>query len=645
MLITPDCRILYSHYQSNNGQPLDVIISKLKEIYKLGGGRIKIAGSAVTGYGEDLIKSAIKADFGIVETVAHFKAAMHFNPKVDFIIDIGGQDIKCFKIKNGAIDSIMLNEACSSGCGSFIQTFARAMGMEIDKFSQQGLYAKRPVELGSRCTVFMNSAVKQAQKEGAGVDDISAGLSSSIVKNAVYKVIRAKGPDELGDNIVVQGGTFLNDAVLRAFEKETGKNVIRPGIAGLMGAFGAALYAMENSGGASTVIDGEELDKFSYASKSSNCRGCTSNCNINVISFGDGRKYISGNKCERGAGLKPASEELDIYSYKQKRLLDCVRGEKGMRGRVGLPLQLGMYEQLPIWAGFFEKLGFEVVLSEQSSRGLYFKGQHTVASDTACYPAKLMHGHIESLLDKGVDFIFLPCESYNLDEHCSTNHYNCPVVAYYPELLKANNERLDDKNFIMPYIDLNMRANTVKKLYGALSKYGVKKREVSKALDEGFAVFESYRADVRRKADEILRAAENEGKQVIVLAGRPYHLDNEINHGINKLLTSLGLAVLSEDSVYERGAEVKVNVLNQWTYHARLYRAADFAAKNKNVNLVQLVSFGCGLDAITSDEVRAILEKNGKLYTQIKIDEINNLGVVKIRLRSMLAAINESLKK
>ncbi len=645
MLITPDCRILYSHYQSNNGQPLDVIISKLKEIYSLGGDRIKIRASAVTGYGEDLIKSALKADFGIVETVAHFKAALHFNPKVDFIIDIGGQDIKCFKIKNGAIDSIMLNEACSSGCGSFIQTFARAMGIEIDKFSQEGLYAKHPVELGSRCTVFMNSAVKQAQKEGAGVDDISAGLSSSIVKNAIYKVIRASSSDELGENIVVQGGTFLNDAVLRSFEKETGKQVIRPGIAGLMGAFGAALYAMENISGESSTLGIDELEKFNYTSKSSNCRGCTSNCNINIISFGDGRKYVSGNKCERGAGLAPASSELDIFTYKQTRLLETVKGVKGKRGKAGLPLQLIMYEQLPLWAGFFESIGFEIVLSEKSSRNLYFKGQHTVASDTACYPAKLMHGHIESLLDKGADFIFLPCESYNIDEHCSSNHYNCPVVAYYPELLKANNERLNDDNFIMPYLDLNMRSNTVKRLYSVFAKYGVRKREIAKGLDDGFARLEAYHTDVKNKAEEILEKANAGNKQVIILAGRPYHLDGEINHGINKLLTSLGLAVLSEDSIFDKTEKVKVNVLNQWTYHARLYRAADFAAKHKNVNLVQLVSFGCGLDAITTDEVRAILEKNGKLYTQIKIDEINNLGVVKIRLRSLLAAIEETNKR
>ena len=644
ILITPDCRILYSHYQSNNGQPVDIIVEKLSEIYRLSEGRISIKGSAVTGYGEDLIKAAIKADFGIVETVAHFKAALHFNPDVDFIIDIGGQDIKCFKIKNRAIDSIMLNEACSSGCGSFIQTFARAMGMEIDKFSQLGLFAKRPVELGSRCTVFMNSAVKQAQKEGSSVEDISAGLSISIVKNAIYKVIRAASADELGDNIVVQGGTFLNDAVLRAFERETGKNVIRPGIAGLMGAFGAALYAKEMSTGSSTTVGESGLENFSYKSVSTVCRGCTSKCNVNILTFADGSRYISGNKCERGAGKKPASEDLDIYAYKQARLPQCIVGTKGTKGRVGLPLQLGMYEQLPIWAGFFESLGFEVVLSEKSSRELYFLGQHTVASDTACYPAKLMHGHIESLLDKGVDFIFLPCESYNLDERDSVNHYNCPVVAYYSELLKANNERLDDGNFIMPYIDLNERENTVKKLCAALSKYKIKKKDAARALEEGFARFNRYHADIRAKGAEIISKARAEGRQIIILAGRPYHVDGEINHGINKLLTSLNLAVLSEDAVFDEADLVNVNVLNQWTYHARLYRAADYASKQRDVNLVQLVSFGCGLDAITTDEVRSILEKNGKLYTQIKIDEINNLGVVKIRLRSMLAAIEDSRK-
>ena len=649
ILITEDYRILYSHYQSNNGQPLDIVVEKLKEIYTLAEDRINIRASAVTGYGEDLIKAAMKADFGIVETVAHFKAALHFNPKADFIIDIGGQDIKCFKVKNHAIDSIMLNEACSSGCGSFIQTFAKAMDMDIEEFSRLGLFAKNPVELGSRCTVFMNSSVKQAQKEGASVEDISAGLSSSIVKNAIYKVIRAKTPEELGKNIVVQGGTFMNDAVLRSFEKETGKEVIRPAIAGLMGAFGAALYAMEAQPAyvpTSSLASAPELADFTYASRCANCRGCTSKCNINIITFADGRKYISGNKCERGAGKKVRSDELDIFAYKYRRLQESVTASQGVsdgvkKGRVGLPFQLVMFEQLPLWTGFFEKLGFEVVLSDKSSRELYFKGQHTVASDTACYPAKLMHGHIESLLDKGVDFIFYPCESYNLDEHDSTNHYNCPVVAYYPELLKANNERLTSENFIMPYLDPNMRESTVRNLRSALGKYKFTKKQIEQALDEGFSRLNAYHADVRAKGEEIISKARAEGRQIIVLAGRPYHADPEINHGIGKLLTSLELAVLSEDSVFESAPLVKVNVLNQWTYHARLYRAAEYVSHNEDMNLVQLVSFGCGIDAVTTDEMRSILEKNGKLYTQIKIDEINNLGVVKIRLRSMLAAIEE----
>lgn len=411
-----------------------------------------------------------------------------------------------------------------------------------------------------------------------------------------------------------------------------------------MGAFGAALYAKEMNAGSSTTIGEKELADFSYKSMSTVCRGCTSKCNVNIITFADGSRYISGNKCERGAGRKPASADLDIYSYKQERLPKVITGANAGGVKVGLPLQLGMYEQLPIWAGFFESLGFEVVLSDKSSRELYFRGQHTVASDTACYPAKLIHGHIESLLDKGVDFIFMPCESYNLDEHDSVNHYNCPIVAYYPELLKANNERLNEENFIMPYIDLNERENTVKKLCAALKKYKIKRKDAAKALDNGFARFYKYHADVRAKGAEIAAKARAAGKQIIILAGRPYHVDNEINHGINKLLTSLNLAVLSEDAVFDEADLVKVNVLNQWTYHARLYRAAEYACRHDDVNLVQLVSFGCGLDAITTDEVRSIMEKNDKLYTQIKIDEINNLGVVKIRLRSMLAAIEEGKK-
>ncbi|MBR2466528.1 MAG: 2-hydroxyacyl-CoA dehydratase [Clostridia bacterium] len=655
ILITPEGKILYSYYGVNNGQPLDTVVKVLTDIRAQAGDRVEIRSSAVTGYGEDMIKAALRVDFGIVETVAHFKAALHFNPNADFIIDIGGQDIKCFKVRAGAIDSIMLNEACSSGCGSFIQTFARAMNMDVEEFSKLGLFAKNPVELGSRCTVFMNSAVKQAQKEGAGIDDISAGLSSSIVKNAIYKVIRAKTPDELGENIVVQGGTFLNDAVLRSFELETGKNVIRPAIAGLMGAFGAALYAAENCHGMekSSLLSLSELRDFKYTSRSANCGKCTSKCTINVLTFADGRKFISGNKCERGAGQHRVGKEFNLFDYKYKLL--CSYAELGTsdenavknstRGRVGLPLQLVMFEQMPLWSTFFRRLGFEVVPSERSSRDLYFKGQHTVASDTACYPAKLMHGHIESLLDAGVNFVFYPQESYNIDEHSSFNHYNCPVVAYYAELLKANNERLSDENLIMPYIDLNDEKTSVNALFKALAPYRVKKSEVKAALREGFKALSEYHAAVRARAAEIIEKARAEDKQIIVLAGRPYHADPEINHGIARLITSLGHAVVTEDAVFEDAPLVDVNVLNQWTYHSRLYRAAEYVSKNDDMNLVQLVSFGCGIDAITTDEMRLILEKNGKLYTQIKIDEINNLGVVKIRLRSMTAAIEEQRRR
>ena len=456
ILITEDCKILYQHYSSNKGQPLDRIAGKLKEIYREMNPDMKIAGAAVTGYGEDLIKAGLSVDFGIVETVAHFKAASYFCPDVDFIIDIGGQDIKCFKIKNHSIDSIMLNEACSSGCGSFIQTFALALGYDIADFAALGLFAEHPVDLGSRCTVFMNSSVKQAQKDGATVEDISAGLSSSIIKNAVYKVIRAKSPDELGKNIVVQGGTFLNDAVLRAFEIEMGRNVIRPAISGLMGAFGAAIYAKEKTKGESSLISKEDLENFSYTSKSAQCHGCTAKCSLNIITFSDKRRFISGNRCERGAGKAVNSQNESLYDFKYNYLLEMTKNHtENPRATVGLPLGLNFYELLPFWKTLFSELKFDVIVSDESSREIYYLGQHTIPSDTVCYPAKLMHGHIESLLDKNPDFIFYPCMSYNLDEGESDNHFNCPVVAYYPELLIANNARLNSSNFIYPYVDLN----------------------------------------------------------------------------------------------------------------------------------------------------------------------------------------------
>lgn len=651
VLITPQGGLLYNHYTSNKGQPLDVIAEQLKKIYKLASDRIVIRAAAVTGYGEELIKAGLGVDYGLVETVAHYKAASHFQPDVDFIIDIGGQDIKCFKIKNHAIDSIMLNEACSSGCGSFIQTFAQAMGYSIADFAQLGLFAEKPVDLGSRCTVFMNSSVKQAQKDGASVEDISAGLSSSIIKNAIYKVIRASSADDLGKNIVVQGGTFLNDAVLRAFEQEIGRNVVRPAIAGLMGAFGAALYAMETCRREnkleSTLISPTDLDKFSYSSKQINCGGCTAKCSMTMITFSDGHKFISGNRCERGAGIKIKEKAPCLYEYKYKRLLS-IMDEKPSgtpKAKIGLPLALGFYEQLPFWKTVFEELGFEVIISEESSRNIYYKGQHTIPSDTVCYPAKLAHGHIFSLLERKADIIFYPCESYNLDEGGSDNHYNCPVVAYYPELLKANIPELNENNFLYPYIDINLERHFAEAICNAFKRFDLKKSDVKAAWVKGYEALRKYRSDIAEESKRIIEQARLSNRPIIVLSGRPYHIDPEINHGIHKLITSLGMTVITEDSICELAQTPKLDVLNQWTYHARLYKAAQYVTTQPDMQLIQLVSFGCGIDAITTDEVRHILESQGKLYTQLKIDEISNLGAVKIRLRSLKAAIASQTDK
>ncbi len=644
-------RLLYSYYDSNKGNPVEIVREQLTKIYELCGNRIQIASSAVTGYGEELIKHAFGVDIGIVETLAHLKAAKFFNPKVDFILDIGGQDIKCFKVRNGAIDSIMLNEACSSGCGSFIETFAKSMGYDVAEFSKLGLLAKHPVSLGTRCTVFMNSSVKQAQKDGAGVCDISAGLSLSVVRNAIYKVIRASSAAELGENIVVQGGTFLNNAVLRSFEREIGHNVIRPEISGLMGAFGASLYAkaLEKKEG-STLISPEALKSFTHKTANAVCHGCTNNCRLTVNIFPGGVKYISGNKCEKGAGLgEKADETPNLHEFK-RTLIEKIAAdaspapEKKNRGTLGLPLALGMYELLPLWHGIFKELGFTVKVSPLSGRDTYFKGQQSIPSDTACYPAKLMHGHVETLIEEGVDAIFYPCISYNVDENVSDNHYNCPVVAYYSELLHGNVEDLSKVRFLYPYLNITDRAELVKELHRYLNSFGydVKKHEVKAAVAHGFAAYEAYMSGVRAEGERAVAYARDHGKRILILAGRPYHTDPEIGHGIDKLCRSLGFAVVSEDSVWHMAKKrPKVGVLNQWTYHSRLYNAAEFAVENNDVELVQLVSFGCGLDAITTDEVKDILERDGKLYTQIKIDEITNLGAVKIRLRSLIGAIEE----
>ena len=642
-LLGKDRELLYTYYSSNRGNPVEIVREQLEKIYQLCGGRVSIRGSAVTGYGEELIQAAFGVDKGVVETIAHYTAAKYFCPQVDFILDIGGQDIKCFKIKNGAIDSIMLNEACSSGCGSFIETFARAMGYDVAAFAEKGLHAGAPVNLGSRCTVFMNSSVKQSQKDGATVEDISAGLSVSVVKNAIYKVIRAGSADELGDHVVVQGGTFYNDAVLRAFEMELGKEVIRPAIAGLMGAYGAALYAMETSAAPSTLIAPGELASFEHAAKAATCQGCTNHCRLTINSFGGGKKkYISGNQCQKGLGLANAEELPDLYAWKRDALMGLEPGAE-IRGTIGLPLALGMYELLPLWHAFFSALGFKVEVSGLSNRRIYEKGQFSIPSDTACYPAKIMHGHMEVLLDRHVDAIFYPCLTYNVDEKQSDNHYNCPVVAYYAELLHGNMDDLERTRFLYPFLNINDRKELSKELYACLSPvfHDVTKKEVRKGVDAAFAAYEAHMLAVRRQGEEAVAWARAHGKRIMILAGRPYHIDPEIGHGIDKLASSLGFVVVSEDSVCHLADPVPVHVLNQWTYHARLYRAARFACENPDVQLVQLVSFGCGVDAITTDEVRRILEESGKLYTQIKIDEITNLGAVKIRLRSLIGALEE----
>ncbi len=640
VLIGEDKSILYSYYNSNKGNPVPLVREQLMKIYGICGDRITIAGSSVTGYGEELIKNAFHIDEGLVETIAHYTAAKHFRPDVDFILDIGGQDIKCFKIKNGAIDSIMLNEACSSGCGSFIETFAKAMGYGIEEFAKLGIFAGAPVNLGSRCTVFMNSSVKQSQKDGAAVEDISAGLSISVVKNAIYKVIRAVSAASLGTSIVVQGGTFYNDAVLRAFEKELGTDVIRPAIAGIMGAYGAALHSMRFK--ESSLLSKEELDAFSHTSTSTVCRGCQNLCHLTINKFSDGKRYVSGNQCERALGIEAPRELPNLYKWKRDYLNNLTR-IGGKRGKIGIPMALGVYELAPLWHKLFTSLGFEVCFSMQSNRRTYERGQFTIPSDTACYPAKIMHGHVLELIEDGIPTLFYPGLTYNVDEGASDNHYNCPVVAYYSELLDGNVDRLKSVKFLYPYLSVNNERELVRTIYPTLTELDptITKAETRAAVRAAFAAYEDYKAELRHEGERAIAYARENGHRIMILAGRPYHIDPEICHGIDKLAASLGFVVVSEDAVAHLAPVQHVRVLDQWTFHARLYRAAAYAASQSDVEFVQLVSFGCGVDAITTDEARSILEKNNKYYTQIKIDEITNLGAVRIRLRSLLGALEE----
>jgi len=637
VLLDENNNILYEFYDSNKGNPLDIVTRQLKELYQLTGDRINIRSSAVVGYGEDLIRTAFSLDFGLVETVAHYTAAKHFNPNVSFILDIGGQDIKCFHIKEGAIDSIMLNEACSSGCGSFIETYAKALGYGVADFAKLAIDGTSPIDLGSRCTVFMNSSIKQAQKEGVSVENISAGLSISVIKNAIYKVIRANSADELGKHIVVQGGTFYNDAVLRSFERELKRDVIRPSIAGLMGAFGAALYAKEMKNDASSIIESDQLTDFSYNTTNVTCNLCTNHCQLTVNKFNDGSKYISGNRCERPYTKGKKSVIPNLFETKLKYLTSIK--SKSFDQKIGLPLGLNLYELLPFWITFFNEIGYEVVHSGISTRAIYTMGQHTIPSDTACYPAKLMHGHIEKLIDLGLKSIFYPCMTYNLDEKIGDNHYNCPVVAYYPELLDANVGRLGEVDYYRPYIGLHRPKDFTKKIYEYFKdKLNITETMVKKATDKAYKAQAQYRTYIREEGQKAITYARENGLKMVVLSGRPYHIDPEINHGIDELIKSFNIVVLSEDAVAHLVDKPQVNVLNQWTYHSRMYNAAKYVTKNKDMEFVQLVSFGCGTDAITTDEIRSILEKENKLYTQLKIDEINNLGAARIRIRSLIAA-------
>lgn len=640
-LIAPDGGLLYTYYHSNMGNPVSIVREELTKLYGLMGDRITIKGSAVTGYGEDLIKSAFRCDLGLVETMAHYNAAAHFNPDVDFIIDIGGQDMKCFKIRNGAVDSIMLNEACSSGCGSFIETFARALGYDIADFAKLGLFTKKPVNLGSRCTVFMNSSVKQAQKDGASVEDISAGLSISIVKNAIYKVLRMSSADDLGQHIVVQGGTFYNDAVLRAFEQELGREVVRPTIAGIMGAFGAALAAKKLALEKSSILSAEELQHFQHTAKPVTCNGCTNHCSLTVNTFDGGRRFISGNRCSKPlGGKKVQNPDLMKWKYEKLRTMQGKGEGTGVRGRIGIPFGLNMYENLPFWYALLTALNFEVVLSPESSRKLYIKGQRTIPSDTVCYPAKLLHGHVLALLEENVDAILYPCMSYNFDEGTSDNNYNCPVVAYYPDLLAANIPQLKDTRFYHPYFGLHRPKDFEKHASEFfLQEFDVPKKETVAAVRKAYQAYDDYKNEVRGTGREYIAYARKHDMPIMVVAGRPYHMDPEINHGINDLITGFNFVLITEDAVAYHMDKQPRTVLNQWTYHSRMYNAARYVCTQDDMQLIQLVSFGCGVDAITTDEMRSILEDGGKLYTQLKIDDISNLGAVKIRVRSLIAAM------
>ncbi|SEU29003.1 CoA-substrate-specific enzyme activase, putative [Paenibacillus sp. NFR01] len=646
-----DDEILHTFYGSNKGNPLQSVTDALKEIYRILPEGCYIAGAYATGYGEGLIKAALKADGGEVETVAHYKAASKFMPEVDFILDIGGQDMKCIKIRGGAIDSLMLNEACSAGCGSFLESFASALELGIGEFAAAALESAKPVNLGSRCTVFMNSKVKQVQKEGASLADLSAGLAYSVIKNALQKVIKIRNPEDLGRNIIVQGGTFYNEAVLRAFELLTGRTVVRPDIAGVMGAYGCALLAKEHAGeyGYSTLLGPDELETFTYEVSPGRCGLCANNCALTISRFPDKSFHVTGNRCERGAGGKKKKNNLpNLMQYKYERFFEYTGLAEGesVRGSVGIPRTMNMFENYPFWHTFFTALRYRVVLSPKSSKKLFESGMDTIPSESICYPAKMAHGHVQSLIGKGVDFIFYPAIVYEKKEdEAATNHFNCPVVASYPEVIRNNMDGLREGG--VPLVSPFLTFDDISALIKGLSKTftDISREEIAAAVQAGLAEAERAKNDVRTKGEETLKFLEETGTKGILLCGHPYHADPEINHGIADMITGMGLAVLTEDSVCHLDrSEGDVAVVNQWTYHARMYRAARLASGRTDLELVQLTSFGCGIDAITCDAVQEIMERHNKVYTLIKIDEISNLGAARIRLRSLMAAMREREK-
>lgn len=653
-LISNKGELLYSFYAGNEGNPLKMIMSALKHIYSIMPEGVEIKKSCVTGYGEGLIKEALMIDLGEIETVAHYKAAAFFDPEVDFILDIGGQDMKCIRIKDGVIDSVLLNEACSAGCGSFIETFAKSLNLSVQEFAKVALFAKSPIDLGSRCTVFMNSRVKQAQKEGAEVADISAGLAYSVIKNALQKVIKITDPTDMGKHIVVQGGTFYNEAVLRSFELISTRDAIRPDISGIMGAFGAAVIARDKyvEGEKSTTLSEKDIDNLNVSTSFTRCKGCSNNCLLTINKFSGNRRFISGNRCERGLGKEASIGCVpNLFEYKYNRLFNYnpIPAEHAKRGVVGIPRVLNMYEDYPLWFTFFTELGYSVKLSPKSSRQVYELGIESIPSESACYPAKIVHGHIKSLIDDGVKFIFYPCVAYEKMEVAGAdNTYNCPIVTSYPENIKNNVEEIRELNidFRNPFFSLNNEESFVKRLQEEFPD--IDKKEVERAAKLAYKEQQNFRDDMKAKGEETLKYIEDNDMTGIVIAGRPYHIDPEINHGIPEMIVSYGVAVLTEDSIAHLGVDKvprPLNVKDQWAYHSRLYAAASYVREKKNIELIQLNSFGCGLDAVTTDEVHDILSATGKVYTVLKIDEVSNLGSARIRIRSLFAALDERRQK